>query len=113
MVKKLIDVDRMKWHKVIEHPGLYGRDIIKRKDSIGFSLHYGKIVSGGMIDDPGHPNVEVYFIFKGKGRAKIGSKSFTFSKNCVITVQPNVSHKIENIGKDTLHLIAILRPAYI
>lgn len=55
---------------------------------------------------------EIYFILDGKGLMEIEGKKEEVTEDQTIIIPPGKTHKIKNIGEDTLRILCFCTPSY-
>ena len=60
-----------------------------------------------------HPQTaEIYYILNGRGRMEIEGEARDLGPGDAVAIPPGATHRIRNIGEDTLTLLCCCAPAY-
>ena len=112
-MKEFLDVASLEWYEEEEFPGVFVRDILTSADNDQISVHYVRIEPGGGVLEDSHPQLELFYILKGKGEAEVGDRVHTVSAHTVLCAAPNIKHTIRNTGQEDIVMLAILSPPYV
>ena len=78
-----------------------------------FCQGYVVIYPQGSIPQHQHPTVENYVILKGTGVVTVGEETETVGEYDSVYIPANVSHRLQNIGTEDMHLMFTYAPKII
>lgn len=82
--------------------------IHKEDGALLFAMRMFEVRPGGHIKAHKHPWEHEIFILEGKGRIRIGEKSYDVSEGYFVYIPPNVEHEYWNTSDSVLRFLCII-----
>lgn len=84
-------------HEVLPHDGEF---------TVPFQSAWGYLASAGALEVHSHRTDEIYIIFKGKGRVRVGDETAEVSCGDIVEIPSDMPHNIENLTDSELLWLA-------
>ncbi len=91
-------------------PGVWIKDLLTEKENDQVTVRFVKVKTGGEIILHTHDVLEVFYIIKGEGKARMGDTEQICSSGTCLVAPAGVEHGMKNIGKEDIMLLCIFNP---